>query len=288
MNAERAVFEWSRYDRGITRGTIGSLALIAAENYLPGGFVLGVNDRDAAAIEMTAWDADLMIVRRQGGGAVLFHGEDRIDVPAYTASEWFKIGAGNVFCAMFAHYWGELRFDPLNAADMASRSSAFYAGTRTLPMVSDDIVPRTETFDPAANCKIFIASPCYSMAQQWLLDEAIKSLWSLGVETVSPYDLGLDGVQVENKDINTALMDCSAVLVLAEGADIPSVLAVGLARVRKLPIVVLAEEIKQRRLELWQGTDCEVARDFASAVLLGNGRREEGTRESRTPQKAVA
>jgi hypothetical protein len=215
---------------------------------------------------MTAWNATLMLVRRQAGGAVLFHGEDRTEVSAYAASEWFKIGAGNVFSAMFAHYWGEMRFDPLRAADLASRSSAFYAGTRALPMVSDEAVPTMETFNPIAKCKIFIASPCASMAQQWLLDEAITSLERLGVETVSPYDLGLDGVAVENKDIAAVLADCNAVLVLAEGADIPSVLAVGLAHVRKLPIVVLSEEDKQRRLELWLGTDCEVARDFASAV----------------------
>ncbi len=123
-----------------------------------------------------------------------------------------------------------------------------------------------EVFDSSAPCKIFIASPCYSMAQQWLLDQAIECLGDLGVETKSPYDLGLNGVSVDNKDIESVFDGCNAVLVLAEGSDIPSVLAVGLARVRKLPIVVLAEEVKQRRLELWQGTDCEVARDFASAV----------------------
>lgn len=266
VNAERAVIEWSRYDQRVERGTVGSLALIAAENELPDGFALDVNDRDAASEHMAAWNAALMIVRRQAGGAVLFHGENRTEVPAYIASEWFKVGAGNVFSAMFAYYWGELRFDPFHAADLASRSSAFYAGTRTLPMLSHEGVPLREVFDPAAKCKIFIASPCYSMAQQWLLDEAITSLERLGVETVSPYDLGLDGVAVENKDIVTTLADCNAVLVLAEGADMPSVLAVGLAHVRKLPIVVLSEEDKQRRLDLWLGTDCEVARDFASAV----------------------
>jgi hypothetical protein len=235
--------------------------------------------RDAVAGVMSAWQADLMIVRGQAGGGMIFDGETINDIPAYVASEWFKIGAGNVFCALFSHYWGEKKLDPCEAADLASRSSAYYAGTRALPMIGRDLLPKMETFDPLTPCKIFIASPCYSMSQQWLLDQAIISLENLGVEAVSPYDLGLDGATRANTDIAAVLDDCSAVLVLADGADIPSILAVGLARVRKLPIVVLAEELKERRLELWQGTDCEVARDFASSVyraMVAGKRRARG------------
>ncbi|GEM_PF-1824461 len=267
VSADRAVFEMSRdFENNIVRGEVKSLALIAGENDLSADFVDGIDDRDAAARTMVANNADMMIIRRQAGGAVLYHGETKIEIPAYTASEWFKIGAGNVFCAAFAHYWGEAGLDPKTSADLASRNSAHYASTRTLPLLEAAALPTMKVFNPAAECKIFIASPCYSMAQQWLLDQAIQSLRALNVDTRSPYDLGLDGNPVENDQIAAVLEGCKAVLVLAEGADIASVLAVGLGRVRKLPIVVLAEEIKQPRLELWQGTDCEVAHDFATAV----------------------
>jgi hypothetical protein len=266
VSADRAVFEMSGDLKNIIRGEVKSLALIAGENDLSEDFIEGADDRDAAARTMIANNADLMIVRRQAGGAVLYHGETKIEIPAYTASEWFKIGAGNVFCGAFAHYWGEVGLDPQSSADLASRNAAYYAGTKTLPLVEADALPTMNVFDPTTKCKIFIVSPCYSMAQQWLLDQAIESLRTLNVEIRSPYDLGLDGNLVENNQIEKVLEGCNAVLVLAEGADIPSVLAVGLGRVRKLPIVVLAEEIKQPRLELWQGTDCEVAHDFATAV----------------------
>lgn len=266
VNADRAVFELSQRDEEVRRGDIKKLALIAAENDFLDAFESKAGIRDFAAQTMAAHNADLMIVRTQSGGGVLFDGEVEHSIPAYAASEWFKIGAGNVFCAMFAHYWGEKKMDPLQAADLASRSSANYASTRALPVVAEDKLPDMDTFDPSSKCKIFVASPCNSMAQQWLLDEALRSFDNLGVETVSPYELGLDGALVENTDIETVLRGCNAVLALAEGADIPSVLAVGLARVRELPIVVLAEESKERRLDLWQGTDCEIARDFASAV----------------------
>ncbi len=133
INADRAVFEMARGIDHIVSHNVKSLALIAGENDLSED--VQVDDGDAAAKVMMDWNAEIMIVRRLAGGAVLYHGESKIEIPAYAASEWFKIGAGNVFCAAFAHYWGEKGLDPKAAADMASRNSAHYAGTKALPMV---------------------------------------------------------------------------------------------------------------------------------------------------------
>jgi hypothetical protein len=260
VNADRAVIEISpRDDERIERGKIGRLALIAAQDGLPDPSSGTAPDlRSRAEGWLIKYGADLMIVRGQAGGGVLFDGKREWDIPAYVAWNWFKIGAGNVFCAMFAHYWGEQKMDALRAAELASRSSAYYASELAIPMVAEASLPAMETFDPAIECKIFIASPWSSMAQRWLLDQAIDSLDRLEVNAVSPYDL-------KRRDIDAQLDRCDAVLVLAEGADIASVLAVGLARVRHLPIVVLAEDSKEGRLD-WQGTDCEIVSDFASAI----------------------
>jgi hypothetical protein len=267
VSADRAVFELSssELDKSVTRSNVKSLALICTKSDLP-GVSTGADLRDAVTNMLAATNADLMVVRGELGGAALFMGDTPHDVPAYISDSWFKIGAGNVFCAMFAYYWGEKRLAPDVAADLASRSAAFYAGTRTLPMVGSDYLPTMGSFDPAAVGKVFVASPCLSMAQQWLLDQAIAGLEDLGVGVVSPYDLGVDWAPRNDIDIAAVLDGCNAVLALADGADLPSVLAVGLARVRRLPIVVLAESSTTRKLDLWEGTDCEVANDFASAV----------------------
>ncbi|KIU52076.1 MULTISPECIES: carbohydrate kinase family protein [Bradyrhizobium] len=283
VSADRAIFEIAHNgdsvarDNNIVRGEVESLALIAAEDEIPaptGDF------RDTAAELMAAHSADLMIVRKRSGGGILFDGEVQHEIPAYVAGEWFKIGAGNVFCTIFAHYWGEKALDPVQAADLASRASAVYAGAPAgaLPFSADSLSSEMEQFDPSAPCKVFVASPCQSMAQQWLLDQALRALWALKVDTVSPYDLGLDGSPRKEGDIGDQLDDCNAILVLAEGADIASVLAVGLARVRSLPMVVLEEEVRASRLALWQDTGCEIARDLASAVYrsMVAGRRRTG------------
>lgn len=268
IDANRAVFELSRYDKGLERGNVGSLAIVCTKSDLPDVFTPGVDVRDAAADLLSAHNADLMVVRGELGGAAVFIGDTRHDVPAYAADKWFKIGAGNVFCAMFAHYWGEKKLDPVVAADLASKSAAHYASAvaGALPMVGPEALPQKATFNPAATGKVFIASPCYSMAQQWLLDQAILGFVRFGIECASPYDLGLDGLPTDERGVASALDDCNAILALADGADLASMLAVGLARVRRLPIVVLSENARQRRLDLWDGTRCEVAEDFASAV----------------------
>lgn len=97
VSADKAVFEMSGGIDNIIRGEIQSLALIAGENDLPDDFVLGANDRDQAAEIMAAWRANLMIVRRQVGGAVLFHGDDRVDVPAMLRASGSKLGLATYF-----------------------------------------------------------------------------------------------------------------------------------------------------------------------------------------------
>lgn len=267
VSADRAIFELSsNLDKSVSRKSVKSLALICTKNDLRDVFTSGADERDAATKILSANTADLLVVRGELGGATLFMGDTRHDVPAYISDKCFKIGAGNVFCAMFAHYWGEKKLQPDVAADLASRSAAVYANAAVLPMVGRDELPAMESFKPAEVGKVFIASPCLSMAQQWLLNEAIAGLEYFGVQVASPYDLGLDGSPKKDIDVEAVLNDCNAVLALADGADLPSILAVGLARVRRLPIVVLAESSNERRVDLWDGTDCEVARDFASAV----------------------
>ncbi|MCP1842137.1 hypothetical protein ACVIHI_004945 [Bradyrhizobium sp. USDA 4524] len=261
LNAERAVIEISPSDPEIERGKIGALALIAAEDELPGLTSTTKNVRVGAERWLNEYNAELIIIRRPAGGAFLIDRQYSCDVPAYEANRWHKIGAGNVFCAMFAHYWGERRMEPQRAAELASRSATYYASERVIPMVGEDVLPPMDTFDSAVECKIFIASPRKSMAREWLLNQAIDGLRDLGVQTVSKYDLE----RIERSNANSLLDDCDAVLVLAEGSDISSVFAVGVAKVRSLPIVILSEESREATPE-WPGANCEIVHDFASAV----------------------
>jgi hypothetical protein len=120
VNADRAVIEISpRNDERIERGRIGTLALIAGQDGLPDPSSATAPDlRSRAEGWLIKYGAELIIVRRQAGGGVLFDGKREWDIPAYVAWNWFKIGAGNVFCAMFTHYWGEQKMDALRAGEL--------------------------------------------------------------------------------------------------------------------------------------------------------------------------
>lgn len=264
LSADRAIIEISDRDNDVVCKQVKELALIASLNDFPEE-KRGPSIVDFASTMMAAHNANLMIVRNPIGGGTLFYGDNQHDIPAYGGSHWFKIGMGNVFCAVFAHYWGERKLEPVEAANIASKSAAYYAETKTLPIPSASDLPALYSFNPDGDCTIFVATPVNSMAQHWLLDETIQSFTVLGIKTITPYELGLGDGQ---PNIDNARLDgCNAVLALSEGVDLASIFAAGVARVRNLPIVVLAEDARKPRLDLWQGTGCEIASDLSTAVF---------------------
>jgi hypothetical protein len=70
------------------------------------------------------------------GGLILFQGDEAITIPSYAAESYFRIGAGDVIAAAFAHAWGELKMAPDAAADYAARCSAYFVEGPRLPLPS--------------------------------------------------------------------------------------------------------------------------------------------------------
>lgn len=81
----------------------------------------------------------IILVKDGVGGLIVFQGDEPIRVPSYAAESFFRIGSGDVTAAAFAHAWGELRLDPVEAAHYAARCTAhFVEGPRLpLPTVSE-------------------------------------------------------------------------------------------------------------------------------------------------------
>lgn len=87
----------------------------------------------------------VVLVKDGLGGLTVFHGDQPTCIPSFAAESFFRIGSGDVTAAAFAHAWGELRWDPIDAARYAARCTAhFVEGPRLpLPKVSEvkDRVP---------------------------------------------------------------------------------------------------------------------------------------------------
>lgn len=69
-------------------------------------------------------------------------------MPSYAAESFFRIGSGDIAAAAFAHAWGELGRDPVEAAHYAARCMAhFVEGPRlALPGVAE-VSERTPNVD---------------------------------------------------------------------------------------------------------------------------------------------
>ncbi len=218
------------------------------------------------------WGADVVVIKLGTQGAVLFekNGAHR-DVPAYRSDRVFKIGSGDVFSAIFAHCWAELDMDPMAAATRASVAVAQYVESRSLPFVElpeqgdRPMCPKRET-QPV----IYLAGPFFDIAQRWLVEEAMALLEGLGAEVFSPIHHVGHAENVQNvafEDLK-GLRDADVVLALADSKDPGTLFEVGYARSLEnpKPVVILAERFHKHDYTMFEGTDCFVTDDFATAL----------------------
>lgn len=77
----------------------------------------------------------VLLSRDRLGGLQLFLSEAPILIKSYAAGSYFRIGVGDVLAAAFTHAWGELGMEPLDAADFAARSIAYFVEDARLPLL---------------------------------------------------------------------------------------------------------------------------------------------------------
>jgi hypothetical protein len=89
------------------------------------------------------------------GGLTIFHGDEPVTIPSYAAESYFRVGAGDVIAAAFAHAWGELKMSPEEAADYAARCVAYFVEGPRLPLPTPKGVrDRTTTIQRKENLRI--------------------------------------------------------------------------------------------------------------------------------------
>lgn len=77
----------------------------------------------------------VIVVKHSVGGAEVYaDDESPINVPAFAADSFFKIGSGDVFSAAFAYAWGSQQMHTVEAARYASLCSAYYVEGRQLSL----------------------------------------------------------------------------------------------------------------------------------------------------------
>ncbi len=234
----------------------------------------GQSTTDAAAKRIMELDgAEVVVVKSGASGSKLYVGDKKTIIPAFETDRVWPIGSGDVFAAVFAHYWTTARDRAEQAATYASRAAALYCSTRQVPVLPDLLTadkfrfPELRLRRAPSDVSIYLAGPFFTMGQLWLVEEARRALRDVGFNVFSPFhDVGVgDANQVVPEDIR-AIENADVLLALCDGLDPGTLFEVGYAVKKGIPVVAFAEQTTDEAMKMLLGTGCTVCRDFTSSI----------------------
>jgi nucleoside 2-deoxyribosyltransferase len=216
---------------------------------------------------LAKFQAEVVVVKQGPFGCLVVEKGAHFRIPVFPSETVFKIGSGDVFSAAFAKFWCLDGLSPDRAAEQASRCTSLYCLTRNIDAVSNyksPLAPAKKRTRP----KVYLAGPFFSLAQRFLVEEARRSLASLGATVFSPlHDVGTDTdpATIALEDLK-GLKASNAVLALISDLDPGTIFEVGYARSREMPVVAYAEGVKDEHLTMLVGDHCLCVEDFCSAL----------------------
>lgn len=212
--------------------------------------------------------AEVVVAKRGLRGALVISGSRKHEIPAYASSGAWTIGSGDIFSSAFAHCWFETG-DAFLAADLASRSTAYYAAERTHPNYGRLSDLRYEPVIPK-NGSVYLAGPFFSLPEHWLVEEAKANLSELGLEVLSPYHAVVStDPQIFAKGDMEMLHRSTRVFALLDGFDPGTLFEVGAAVELGIPVVAFSRHARlhaDERLNMLRGLGIEIYDDYAYAI----------------------
>ena len=257
-----------------TGSTAQHLAIVL--NSWEGRQLTGFNDQEAIGQQLLADGAAVVVIKQGSAGASVFTTDGRSHVPAYQTKSVWPIGSGDIFSAVFAHYWAEQRQNPVDAAAQASLATAYYCQTQALPIPRDPAeietlqLPALPATAPVRK-NIYLAGPFFTMAERWLINESRFALRQTGNTVFSPlHDVGHGlATEVVHLDLQ-ALDNCDAVFAIVDGLDSGTLFEIGYARAKGKPVVAFVQNETPDNLKMLEGSACIISPDFSTAVYTLN------------------
>ncbi|HET8899627.1 MAG TPA: PfkB family carbohydrate kinase [Rhodanobacteraceae bacterium] len=279
VSARRAVYDPqnARNPRPFHENGSKSEELALILNRHEAGLLLGERSSDATQMARTLAErnhAQIVVIKQGPMGALVLDRGRISEIPAYGTQRVWKIGSGDQFAAQFAVGWMHMGLNPHDAADRASRSTAYYCEHHgSFPseelLVAFQPAPLIvgERWRRGERPTVYLAGPFFNLAQLWLVEQARTALMEMHLKVFSPYhDVGRGSAEdVVELDLQ-GIRDCDVLLALGDGLDAGTIYEIGYARAIGRPVVMYSECESIENRKMMQGSDCILTDDFVSAI----------------------
>lgn len=218
--------------------------------------------------------ADVVVIKMGPLGALVWSAGSAQEVPTFRTGNVWKIGSGDCFAAYFAQAWMADGLSPAQAAEFASKATAYFCQTQGFATAADlkafspSPIQPSQAFREGAAREVYLAGPFFDLAQTWMMQECRAMLRSMGMKVFSPFhDIGMGSADdVVKLDIE-ALERADLVFAVVDGLDSGTIFEVGYARSMGKPVIVLSErQTGEEDLKMLEGTGCEICTNLATAV----------------------
>lgn len=216
--------------------------------------------------------ADVVVLKQGPLGCLVLENGKVTSVPAFKTKNVWGIGSGDVFTAVFALFWAERNQDAVTAADAASRATAYYCESKSLPHNEDFLSVSRVALRPlpvTARKQVYLAAPFFNLGQRWLVEELFELLSGMDVKVFSPiHHVGLGTAQQVYLPDVAGLEQSEIILACLDGADSGTLFELGYARAKNKRLIALATDQHDQDLVMPIGAGTEIAKDLVTAVHL--------------------
>jgi nucleoside 2-deoxyribosyltransferase len=249
--------------------TANQLAIVS--NRTEGRILTGFGDPGEIAKALSgSQDCAAVVIKCGSHGCVVCEGGSTFHVPAFRTEKVWPIGSGDVFASVFAKFWAVDAKTAAESAELASKATAYFCGTKSLQFPADfpasfGLKPITPREGPAK--RVYLAGPFFSMSQNWLIEQALEALSSQGLRVFSPlHHVGRGPAnEVYEKDIR-GLVESDIVFACVDGLDSGTIFEIGYAKSIGKPVVAFVQNEAPEDLKMLEGSGCVLEKDFVTAI----------------------
>ncbi|UQI31966.1 PfkB family carbohydrate kinase [Pseudomonas bijieensis] len=231
--------------------------------------------KDVARALAVREQAEVVVIKMGPRGALVYFNGEFSTVQAYKTDQVSKIGSGDMFVAHFSYFWMEEGKTPHDAAESASKATAYYCWNRGFPTRNGLESYKPTPLVPSQNYRdgriptVYLAGPFFTLGQLWMIEEARNHLLSMGLNVFSPYhNVGTGPAEdVVGPDLD-GIRTSNVLFAIVDGLDPGTIFEIGYAQAleKSKPVVVYAENESDEDLKMMTGSGCAMSKDYVTAI----------------------